>query len=408
MKRVIAALLALSMLMLFGACGNASGNLEEAGTYQLASFRADGVSYTEEELQALDASLVLEEDGTGALMIAGKTMDLTWSSGKLEYNGDAAKYTVDGDELLFVGGEYEFVFRRGVLNEEPEPQVDVEPEPEPEQKPQTETAGSGTFEPVSQTLGDFEVTVVGAEQFVTYDDEPGIRIYYDFTNNSEYTTSSWMELDFDTEQDGVEAEYTGTLDDVPEYGNDSLYIRPGVTLRCIQEYTFNPDGGNFVMTFSNSWEDTGELTVEFDPSNLPGAPAESLEIPTVSDPQWIADWPAQAVLDEEFEVSIDRCEFVEEYGQKMIRVYYTFTNQSDEETSFWMATYVEALQDGVQLLTGWSSEELESDENMDVDIAPGETITASECYVLRSDSPVEVQVQGVLDEVGCGKIFPVE
>ena len=55
------------------------------------------------------------------------------------------------------------------------------------------------------------MTVVGAEQFVTYDDEPGIRIYYDFTNNSEYTTSSWMELDFDTEQDGVEAEYTGTL-----------------------------------------------------------------------------------------------------------------------------------------------------------------------------------------------------
>ena len=100
------------------------------------------------------------------------------------------------------------------------------------------------------------------------------------------------------------------------------------------------------------------------------------------------------MLDEEFEVSIDRCEFVEEYGQKMIRVYYTFTNQSDEETSFWMATYVEALQDGVQLLTGWSSEDVESDENMDVDIAPGETITASECYVLRSDSPVEVQVQG--------------
>ena len=77
----------------------------------------------------------------------------------------------------------------------------------------------------------------------------------------------------------------------------------------------------------------------------------------------------------------------------MVRVYFTFTNTGTEATSCWWATNVYAYQDGVELDIGFPEDDVQSDDDFDVDVQPGESITCSRCWVVRSESPVEIVFQ---------------
>ena len=92
----------------------------------------------------------------------------------------------------------------------------AEPEPEPE------TPGEGD-------LGDFHVKFLDCTFGKDYEGKDVIIANYEFTNNSEKTTSAIVALRIQAFQDGVELENGIMMDDVGS-GNSMKDLRPGATL----------------------------------------------------------------------------------------------------------------------------------------------------------------------------------
>ena len=297
---------------------------------------------------------------------------------------------------------------------EPAPETPDEPEkPAPEkpvvEEPVEEPDGPAvSLDPVTAQLGDFEVTIQAAEEFVNIDGLPGIRFYYDFTNGSDYLTNAWTELNLEVTQDGkvLDTTYAPSEEDVPEYGKDDDDIIPGLTVRCIGEYLYDPDGGIVYLTIEEGYSEDS-MSMEFDPAYLQGRP-EALEMPVISDPDFTANMSEAGSLEDGYDIVIEGFEFDEGYGEEeVLRVLFTFTNNSEEATSPFMATFLEALQDGVELEDTYAYEDAETDENYNVDVAPGESILCSVCYEIRSDSPVEFMVHDGWEDPQIGTVFDI-
>lgn len=287
-----------------------------------------------------------------------------------------------------------------------EPQTAEEPAAKPEADPEA------AFEPVSATIGGYDVTVVGAELFTDTEDKDGIRVYWDFTNTSDETTYPYCDLSVEMEQEGFELNttYVYSEDDVPEYGNDSLDLRPGASIRCISEYNCKADGEAILFTIYDWYDEDDALTVEFDPKNLPGRPEQDLVPETISEPAWTEGMETEGYVGEDAYVVIDTAEVVAGWdsGEEVIRVYFEFTNEGEEAASMWWTTYYRAFQDGIELVEDWAEQDVAEDENATLDIEPGETIYCSVCWELRSDSPVEIEVYDTWTEEYIGCVFEVE
>ena len=82
-------------------------------------------------------------------------------------------------------------------------------------------------------MGDYAVKITGVRLGKDYDGADAIILDYDFTNNSDETTSAMESLYFQLFQDGVELDFTIITGD-DNYDSDSYMkdIRPGVTLSC--------------------------------------------------------------------------------------------------------------------------------------------------------------------------------
>lgn len=267
------------------------------------------------------------------------------------------------------------------------------------------------FEPVSAQLGDFYVTILGAEQFTDSDDKDAVRFYYDFTNNSDVPTAAWWDLYYDAEEDGYElvSTYAWSEDDVPEYGNDTLSVQPGITIRCIEEYAFRPDGGELIFTVSDY--DDNVLTATFDPANLPGRPGDwSLEL--IPDPQYYADYPTEGEIDDGY-YAITGSEVVPQFSWfgdgNVIRIFFDYTNYQEDAAYIGASPSITVFQDGVALVDDSPEEDLDSDALWYEDIPSGESAVVSRCWLLRTDSPVEVAVTDWwTDEVVCAAVFTVD
>lgn len=283
---------------------------------------------------------------------------------------------------------------------------------EPAAKPEAEAEPEVVFEPVSASVGGYEVTVVGAELFTDIEDKDGIRVYWDFTNTSDETVYPYCDLSVKMEQEGFELNttYVYSADDVSEYGNDSLDLRPGVSIRCISEYNCKAEGEGILFTLYDWYNEEDAITVEFDPKNLPGRPEQELEIESISDPTWTEGMEKEGYVGEDAYVVIDTAEVVDGWdsGEEVIRVYFEFTNESEEPASMWWATYYRAFQDGVELVEDWADQDVAGDENMSLEIEPGETVYCSTCWELRSDSPVEIEVYDAWTEEYIGCVFEIE
>lgn len=82
-------------------------------------------------------------------------------------------------------------------------------------------------------VGDYAVKITGTRLGKDYDGADAIILDYDFTNNSDETTSAMESLYFQLFQDGVELDFTMiTGDDNFDPDSDMKDIRPGVTLSC--------------------------------------------------------------------------------------------------------------------------------------------------------------------------------
>lgn len=93
----------------------------------------------------------------------------------------------------------------------------------------------------------------------------------------------------------------------------------------------------------------------------------------------------------DFAVTIDGAAPGTDYeGKPTLVVTYTFTNNSDEATSFTLATMAKAFQDGVQLSNAIALD-LNS-EDLLKEVQPGATISVTNAFSLTSESEVTVEV----------------
>ncbi|MBQ9955930.1 MAG: DUF5067 domain-containing protein [Eggerthellaceae bacterium] len=249
----------------------------------------------------------------------------------------------------------------------------------------------------SGSAGDLALEIVGAELFSDVNGSDGIRVYYDIYNDEGniFTTSFADELDGSSfMQDGVELDWTWPYEDVPEWYNDMLSIRPGHAIRCVEEYSVSADGGPVSVALYARNASEPMLTHEFDLANLPGAPADALENAEELSPQWLAGWPSEGIYHDDYYIAITGYEIVKGYrDEPILRVFMDFTNNSEdveslEYTIYWNRAY----QDGIQIRQGVPIESCEEDGNYMIDVAPGETVSAAYCYELRGNSPVEVEL----------------
>jgi hypothetical protein len=92
-------------------------------------------------------------------------------------------------------------------------------------------------------------------------------------------------------------------------------------------------------------------------------------------------------------VTIDSCEFSTDYeGNKAAVVTYTFTNNSDDATSFAVAVTYQAFQNGVQLETAVNTAKWDS-ENAWKEIKPGASIQVQQGYKLDDASDITIEVE---------------
>lgn len=305
-----------------------------------------------------------------------------------------------------------FCLLAGCGGTEPETPGTTKKETQTAEEPAAKQEQEAVFEPVVATIGGYEVTVVGAELFTDTEDKDGIRVYWDFTNTSDETTYPYCDLSVKMEQEGFELNttYVYSDDDVPEYGNDTRDLRPGTSIRCISEYNCKATGEAISFTIYDWYDEDDALTVEFDPKNLPGRPEQELKAEAITDPTWTEWMGTEGYVGEEAYIVIDTAEVVPGWdsGEEVIRIYFEFTNESDEAASMWWATYYRAFQDGIELAEDWAEQDVTEDENTTLEIEPGETIYCAVCWELRSDSPVEIEVYDPWSEEYIGYVFEVK
>lgn len=305
-----------------------------------------------------------------------------------------------------------FCLLAGCGGTEPETPGTTKKETQTAEEPAAKQEQEAVFEPVAATIGGYEVTVVGAELFTDTEDKDGIRVYWDFTNTSDETTYPYCDLSVKMEQEGFELNttYVYSDDDVPEYGNDTRDLRPGTSIRCISEYNCKATGEAISFTIYDWYDEDDALTVEFDPKNLPGRPEQELKAEAITDPTWTEWMGTEGYVGEEAYIVIDTAEVVPGWdsGEEVIRIYFEFTNESDEAASMWWATYYRAFQDGIELAEDWAEQDVTEDENTTLEIEPGETIYCAVCWELRSDSPVEIEVYDPWSEEYIGYVFEVK
>lgn len=96
----------------------------------------------------------------------------------------------------------------------------------------------------------------------------------------------------------------------------------------------------------------------------------------------------------EYLVTIDGVTVTTDYsGDPAIVVEFTFTNNSDEATSFAVACYAKAFQNGVQLDSAYVTD---VDSNYTTELKPGASVTVRRAYSLSDESDVTVEVEEFL------------
>lgn len=424
LKRLTATMLALVMVCTMAACGGEKYDEDLMGLYTCYAVESLGVQMPAGDVLTDTATMVLRQGGKGQMHIEGEdgpfTYTLTGTALAVKVDGQEGSGTLkDGILTLEILGMTMYFAQEGVeppeagaaVSAESAAETSAEESAQPFERPQesepaASTAPAASLEPVSGDLGDCRVDILSAEQFEDAEGQSGIRFYYDFTNTSEELLSTWDVLDLEARQEGYELVSTFTLDDVPEYGNDARSILPGVTVRCIAEYSFKPDGGAIEFTISN-YMTSESVTMQFDPQALQGRPGD-WDITPVPAPTYVQNMAPEGVYEENYYVKIASYELVPGWDGDVIRVYFEFTNNSQETTTFFASTFAKALQDGVELDYGFADTEVPEDANEAVDVAPGETITATETYAVRSDSPIEVFLYSLFGEDTIGMLCPVQ
>lgn len=264
---------------------------------------------------------------------------------------------------------------------------------------ETEPEPAG-FEPVTAEFSQGTVEILGAESFWHEEQEYDVlRVYYRFTNQEENSNSA--EVLCKATQGGSELSgaYVDEANKIPEDTYRLQSVRTGVSVIATNLFYYVPDDGPIEYSFYTTWNSDNAVTVTFDPQNLPGAPDE-VSLQPVAEPTWTEGLPIEADTSEAH-VKIEGVEAVEATesgsGKQFIRVIYTVTNNGSEAKSAnrLLAGNTMAYQDGMTLSVGYSTDYVHTEQDkleLEEDVAVGATVTCSDVYELRSDSPIEVEI----------------
>lgn len=268
------------------------------------------------------------------------------------------------------------------------PQTTEAPAPETQEAPAVPA-----FEVTTATSGDFEITVLGAEAVTTRDDAPGIRIYYQYTNNATYNVRAVDDLSIDVLQNDTALEAEFAKEKVDEDAAKESYVRPGTSIRCTAIRGLVDDSSAVKLSIG-SFKAGEMIEVEFDLANLPGAPTEAFEIAAVTEGLQAEGLSAEGTLDEKYQVKINGAEKVTKAdGSECLLVHYTFTNNSDKENSFLSSVAAKVFQDGIALEQTVPVDATEQKfMNRTEKVAVGESLDVDLCFALNSASPVEIEV----------------
>ena len=115
------------------------------------------------------------------------------------------------------------------------PEVTPSPEATPTPTPEVTPTIMPTVEPRilidEGAIGDYYIKILNAESTETSDGAPGVRIYYEFTNNSDESTSfAFSIVERAIQDDQQTADTYASKKSVPEDRNSTRPIEPGTTI----------------------------------------------------------------------------------------------------------------------------------------------------------------------------------
>lgn len=432
LKAITAALAAMFVL---SACGGGGGGekkgnsatYEDMGYYTIYAMETEEDSYKRKDLRDEGKDgiyLWLDEDGAGELYLIDDTYDLEWEDGKiLDLDGEEADYTLDGGKIEFTidieGEEYTFTFRykdeelpedagtsSGKAEEEETTDTakEDEKEEEPAEKP-AKPSGSATADYVGlkEDFNGAVYEIVSAQAITDSDGRDAVRLFYDFTNNTDTTIAASDAVYSEVTQGGIRlnSSYVGYNSEYVALEDDNYRrsIRPGVTIRCSRIFAYNPQGGDIdVKIYDGFGSNAKEFNFTMSPASFASERPDELEIATIADPQWTKDLPGGVGLQSDeatYSIEFVKSEATTNYdGDLLVRVYYKVENLGSNtigSRSYDLDCYLRAYQDGVELDSGYARDQVNAEKAVGMDIAPGESLELAECFTLRSDSTVEFE-----------------
>ena len=436
MKKTLAILLALSMLLGMGAfcspsaaAAAATGSDGPVGSYKMTGMAGN----TGTNLQIVSSIvewgvkyyLFLKEDGTGSMSFLEAEIPLKWDENCIILAGKDGKaadplripYTCSDGSLKMTTLAYSLEFSAlteeesayykangsgslsGMIGKVVQGLVDrmdggliegllfdlalgtsnYEKKPIPEGEP--------SEGPVTGTVTGMEFTVLGADR-LKYSGTEYIVFYYDVTNRADGMRAVWS-YDIDAAQDGGFLEENLEMDSIiPETFNCNLELWPGRTIRCAMAYPFDPDGGTVGLRIGDYGDDSTVLYYA-DPGSLSGAPEE----PFAFDADPSVPEELRALPEESGDVRIEGAElFTDQDGKPAVRFSYRLLNNASDDH------YVTPIQDGIELTCIWNDPKHEEEDPEDED-----RLRFRACR-LRTGSPV---VFVVFEEGSGGMATPV-
>ena len=316
----------------------------------------------------------------------------------------------------------------------------------------------------------YHLTVVGAE-FFRHDGKEAIRVIYDVENTDTDKNKVWQAYEYfrlTALQDGEELSttweyesyekdvgYNGTnpevLIDMANYIYDNEYsnnrrcmIRNGCTVRTAEEFLCDWQGGPITLRITlsiyeynlNFYAEDDPLITElsqncvkeitFDPAELPCKIKNSAWLTPVGAPAWTAGLSEEGDFNpndrqKAGHIRLKDAEFVEKDGGTHMLLHVEYTNMGDRENSVfellaipvWKSGMADGkphlwvMQDGVSLLTVETEQTKQGQQQL---VQPGQTAEYVLEYIVRSDSPVEVEVNymtsdGEFNGKAAGKVY---
>ena len=120
--------------------------------------------------------------------------------------------------------------------------------------------------------------------------------------------------------------------------------------------------------------------------------------------------PATTVASD-YAVTIDGARVTSDYeGNPVVAITYTFTNNSDDTTSFMVAINTQVFQNGIELDSAYMVDDVDVSKTMS-DIKPGASIQVEEVYALNDMSEIEVEVSELFsfsDDLLASQTFTLE